>query len=202
MGVNEFRMSKVEQLGFLAQTQEEKEIALKAAEEIFAAESDEQACLIAEKYRKELFPFLIANIVDVIAIILKGGHIVKYAPDPKDISYLVFIPVPDPPNKKALVGHITKKQFHELCDKGIITERKDMKHTDRRGFSYSYYHLAEEIFYGIIGESIEKERIDQIRKMVVHGLYSVTLKNGYRPEVFSAFKEEQNRLFDNYKANI
>ena len=156
MDANDLRMSKVEQLGFLAQTEEEKELALAAAKEIFAAENDEQACLIAEKYRRKLFPFLITNSVDVIAIILKGGHILKYAPDPKDISYLVFIPVPDPPKKKTLVGHITKKQFDELCTKGIITERDFLRRVDSRGFHYSYYQLAEEIFYGIRGEFVNQ----------------------------------------------
>ena len=149
MGVNEFRISKAEQLGFLAQTKEEKELALKAAEEIYAAESDEQAYLIAEKYRMKLFPSRITNILDVVAIILKGGHIVKYAPDPQDISYLVFIPVPDPPKKKTLVGHIAPKQFHELCSIGIISERTHMQHTDSRGFHYSYYQLSEELLRGI-----------------------------------------------------
>lgn len=50
-------------------------------------------------------------------------------------------------------------------------------------------------------EFMDKQQIDQIRQMVIHGLYSVTLKNGYRPDVFAAFKAEQNRLFDNYEAN-
>ena len=49
---------------------------------------------------------------------------------------------------------------------------------------------------------MDKQQIDQIRKMVIHGLYSVTLKNGYQPDVFAAFKAEQNRLFDNYEANM
>ena len=152
MSINELRMRKVEQLSFLAQTEDEKNVVIEAAKQICDAENDEQACKIAEKYRKKLFPFLITNIVDVIAIILKGGHIMKYAPDPKDISYLVFIPVLDPPNKKTLVGHVTKKQFQELCAKGIISERIHMQHTDSRGFHYSYYQLGEEIFRGIRGE--------------------------------------------------
>lgn len=149
MSVNELRISKAEQLGFLAQTKEEKELALKAAKEIYAAESDEQAYLIAEKYRMKLFPSRIANVLDVVAIVLKGGHIVKYSPGPKDSSYLVFIPVPDPPKKKTLVGYITQKQFYELCSAGIISERTHMQHTDSRGFRYSYYQLSEEIFCGI-----------------------------------------------------
>ena len=48
----------------------------------------------------------------------------------------------------------------------------------------------------------EKKQLDLIRKMVIHGLYSVTLKNGYSPDIFKEFKEEQNRLFDNYEANL
>lgn len=152
MDANDLRMSKVQQLGFLAQTKEEKKLALAAAKEIFAAESDEEACKIADKYRQKLCPFLMTNAVDVIAIILKGGHILQYAPDPKDMSYLVFIPVPDPPKKKTLVGHITTEQFHELRDKGIISERTHLRHIDGRGFHYFYYQLAEEIFHSIRGD--------------------------------------------------
>lgn len=52
-----------------------------------------------------------------------------------------------------------------------------------------------------IKKTTSQQQTDQIRKMVIHGLYSVTLKNGYQPDVFAAFKAEQNRLFDNYEAN-
>lgn len=168
------RKSKVEQLRFLSQTKEAKKLVLEAAEEIFAAESDEQACRLAEKYRNRLCPFLIADIADVFAIILKGGQVVQCVRTPKDISYLVFIPVPDPPNKKTLVGHITKKQFRGLCSKGFITERSCLQHTDDRGYRYFHYQLSEEMISIIRTGFVEQKKSLGNECMTVKELRSMT----------------------------
>lgn len=48
---------------------------------------------------------------------------------------------------------------------------------------------------------MEEKELETIRSMVIHGAYSVMLKNGYGSDVFAAIKAEQNRLFDNYKSN-
>ena len=48
---------------------------------------------------------------------------------------------------------------------------------------------------------MDKEEIESIRSMVTFGLYKVCLVNGYNSAMFGKFKEEQNRLFDNYISN-
>ena len=48
---------------------------------------------------------------------------------------------------------------------------------------------------------MDKEEIEHIRNMVTFGLYRVCLANGYDSAMFGKFKEEQNRLFDNYISN-
>ena len=48
---------------------------------------------------------------------------------------------------------------------------------------------------------MDKEEIERVRSMVTFGLYKVCLVNGYNSEMFGKFKEEQNRLFDNYISN-
>ena len=48
---------------------------------------------------------------------------------------------------------------------------------------------------------MDKEEIERIRSMVTFGLYRVCLMNGYDSAMFGKFKEEQNRLFDNYISN-
>lgn len=48
---------------------------------------------------------------------------------------------------------------------------------------------------------MDKEEIEHIRSMVTFGLYRVCLVNGYDSTMFGKFKEEQNRLFDNYISN-
>lgn len=48
---------------------------------------------------------------------------------------------------------------------------------------------------------MDKEEIERIRSMVTFGLYKVCLVNGYNSAMFGKFKEEQNRLFDNYISN-
>lgn len=159
MSLNEVRASQIERLNFLAQTEDEKNIVIEAAKLICNAESDEAARQIANKHLKKLSAPKLTNMVDVIAILLKGGHISRFAPDftnPKEMFYLMIIPVPDPPNKKTRVGHITKKQFNELCDKGIISERKHLQHTDSRGRGYSFYQLSEDIILRFRGEFKEE----------------------------------------------
>ena len=49
--------------------------------------------------------------------------------------------------------------------------------------------------------TIENQEIDDIRDMVIAGLYKVCLTKGFSPDVFSELKAEQTRLFDNYMAN-
>lgn len=49
---------------------------------------------------------------------------------------------------------------------------------------------------------LDKQQLDKIRGMVIHGLYAVTLKNGYDMRVFADMKREQNRLFDNFEKNM
>lgn len=48
---------------------------------------------------------------------------------------------------------------------------------------------------------MDKQEIERIRSMVAFGLYRVCLVNGYNSAMFGKFKEEQNRLFDNYISN-
>ena len=48
---------------------------------------------------------------------------------------------------------------------------------------------------------MNKKEIEYIRKMVTFGLYKVCLMNGYDTMMFWKFKEEQNRLFDNFINN-
>lgn len=48
---------------------------------------------------------------------------------------------------------------------------------------------------------MDKEEIERIRSMVTFGLYKVCLMNGYDSAMFGKFKEEQNRLFNNYISN-
>ena len=43
------------------------------------------------------------------------------------------------------------------------------------------------------------DNIDKIRKMVIHGIYSVVLENKYDTSVFVNCKAKINSLFDNYK---
>lgn len=155
MSLNEIRINKIEQLNFVAQTENEKNTVIQAAKEICDAESDALACKLADKYFKKLIAPKLTNMVDVIAILLKGGHIVEFTPalnNGRENAYLVFIPVPDFPNKKTLVGHLTKKRFNELYDKGIISERKHLRHTDYRGRNYLFYYIAEDIIRRFRGE--------------------------------------------------
>lgn len=155
MSLNEIQVNQIERLNFLAQTEDEKNIVVEAAKQICDAESNEAARQIADKYLKKMSSPRLTNMVDVIAILLKGGHIARFTPDftnLKEMFYLVFIPVPDPPNKKTLVGHIAKKQFNELSNKGIITERKHLQHTDSCGRNYAFYQLAEDVILRFRGE--------------------------------------------------
>lgn len=48
---------------------------------------------------------------------------------------------------------------------------------------------------------MDKQEIESIRRMVAFGLYKVCLMNGYNSAMFIKFKEEQNKLFDNYILN-
>lgn len=155
MRLNKTRVSKIEQLAFLAQTEEEKNIVIEASKQICDAENDEVVCNIADNYFKKLCVPKLTNIVDVIVLLLKGGHIIQFTPDPsktKEIFYLVFLPIPDPPKNKTFVGHITNKQFNELCVKGITSERKHLCSTDSYGRSYLFYQLAEDIILRFRGE--------------------------------------------------
>ena len=47
---------------------------------------------------------------------------------------------------------------------------------------------------------MDTNELEAIKKMVIHGLYAVTLRNGYTADVFAAFKAEQERLFSNYES--
>ena len=83
----------------------------------------------------------------------------------------------------ALARH---KEDKELCKayEDMITKSKELKD------NLSFDKCSE-----------QANELQTIRNMVIHGLYSVSLKSGYGPEVFAKFKEEQNRLFDNYEKN-
>ena len=48
---------------------------------------------------------------------------------------------------------------------------------------------------------MDKEEIERIRSMVIHGVYKVCIMNGYDSTMFVKFKEEQNKLFDNFINN-
>lgn len=48
---------------------------------------------------------------------------------------------------------------------------------------------------------MDDKEIESIRSMVTFGLYRVCLANGYDSAMFGKFKDEQNRLFDNYISN-
>lgn len=48
---------------------------------------------------------------------------------------------------------------------------------------------------------MDKQEIELIKKMVIHGIYKVCLMNGYDFKIFGKFKDEQVRLFDNYILN-
>lgn len=46
-----------------------------------------------------------------------------------------------------------------------------------------------------------KQELEQIREMVIHGLYRTSIVNNYSTRTFTAYKEEQVRLFDQYVEN-
>lgn len=48
---------------------------------------------------------------------------------------------------------------------------------------------------------MDKQEIELIKKMVIHGIYKICLMNGYDFIMFENFKAEQNRLFDNFILN-
>ena len=48
---------------------------------------------------------------------------------------------------------------------------------------------------------MDKKEIELIKKMVIHGIYKVCIMNGYDSKMFSKFKIEQERLFDNFILN-
>ena len=48
---------------------------------------------------------------------------------------------------------------------------------------------------------MDKQEIELIKKMVIHGIYKVCLMNGYDSTMFRKFKDEQNILFANYEFN-
>ena len=48
---------------------------------------------------------------------------------------------------------------------------------------------------------MQDKEINQIRQMVINGLYAVCIINGYDKEIFLKLKEKQNELFDNYIEN-
>lgn len=48
---------------------------------------------------------------------------------------------------------------------------------------------------------MNKQEIELIKKMVIHGCYKVCIMNGYNSTIFSKLKEEQERLFANYILN-
>lgn len=53
-----------------------------------------------------------------------------------------------------------------------------------------------------IEKLLKREELEIIKMMVIHGIYKVCLMNNYNPTVFEKFKEEQERLFDNYMINF
>lgn len=48
---------------------------------------------------------------------------------------------------------------------------------------------------------MDKQEIELIKKMVIHGCYKVCIINGYNSTIFSKLKEEQERVFANYILN-
>lgn len=48
---------------------------------------------------------------------------------------------------------------------------------------------------------MDKQEIELIKNMVVHGIYKVCIINGYDSTMFKKFKKEQERIFDNYILN-
>ena len=48
---------------------------------------------------------------------------------------------------------------------------------------------------------MDKQEIEIIKKMVIHGCYKVCITNGYNPIMFSKLKAEQDRLFNNFMLN-
>ena len=48
---------------------------------------------------------------------------------------------------------------------------------------------------------MDKQEIELIKNMVVHGIYKVCIINGYNSTMFKKFKKEQERIFDNYILN-
>lgn len=48
---------------------------------------------------------------------------------------------------------------------------------------------------------MNEQEIELIKKMVIHGIYKVCITNDYGTTIFKKFKEEQERLFDNYVLN-
>ena len=53
-----------------------------------------------------------------------------------------------------------------------------------------------------IEKLLKREELEIIKMMVIHGIYKICLMNNYNPAVFEKFKEEQERLFDNYMINF
>lgn len=49
---------------------------------------------------------------------------------------------------------------------------------------------------------MDNKELEIIKMMVIHGIYKICLMNNYNPAVFEKFKEEQERLFDNYMINF
>lgn len=71
------------------------------------------------------------------------------------------------------------------------------------GVDSGVLHVIDELEYLPVlnGKYMDNKELEIIKKMVIHGIYKVCLMNDYNPTVFKKFKEEQERLFDNYVVN-
>lgn len=85
------------------------------------------------------------DILDVIKVLLGGGYICEKCPSAYGkIEYSVHIlSLDNQPNKYA--GHISNKQFTDLCKKGIITYSGEWG-VDKYSNFYNYFHLASECY--------------------------------------------------------
>lgn len=80
------------------------------------------------------------DIVKVFRILLDGGHIASMEHIQKKTEYYVNY-------NSERVGHISKKQFEDLCENGIIESYTPYWHnqrTDKYGNIITLYTLAEQ----------------------------------------------------------
>ncbi|MBQ7930547.1 MAG: hypothetical protein IJ334_05975 [Clostridia bacterium] len=80
------------------------------------------------------------NIVKVFGVLLRGGYIVEIHYVQRKTEYTVHV-LGEGSEGNPCAGHITQKQFHELCQEDILRFSGDKK--DEYGNIYNFYELQK-----------------------------------------------------------